>query len=227
MKLFMYSYLEKYRKYRLLSILLLFCIIGLVLSPYIDIPIAAYPFNSSINRFYGQDALWCLFLYYSIPYISYIMIASPILFLVFRLMKYKKIKSNLMVFILIYYLSFAIGPGLLVNGIFKNYWGRARPIQVIRDHQEYSKFWQRQPNKPDNNSFPSGHASVAFFVGVPLLIVGRRNYGLLLSCGFGGLIGFVRILQGGHFLSDVIMAFVIVWFSAELINYGIRRYVRK
>jgi len=28
------------------------------------------------------------------------------------------------------FLSFALGPGLLVNGILKNYWGRARPQSV-------------------------------------------------------------------------------------------------
>lgn len=214
------------KKYGLLSVITLLVIAGLCMSYSLDMQFALLPFDYSSYKFYGESALWCRFLYNSITYITIALIAVPIIMVLIKLY-YKKLTFGMIVFTVIYYLSFTAGPGVLVNAIFKNYWGRARPTQVIKDGAKYSDFWQYNSDNSENNSFPSGHASVGFFVGVPLLIARKRNYGLLLSIGFGGLIGLVRILQGGHFFSDVLMAFVVVWGAAELINYGVRRYVRE
>ena len=112
-----------------------------------------------------------------------------------------------------------IGPGLLVNASLKSLWGRPRPLQC----QEFGgemKFlpvgeWANQSYP--NSSFPSGHASVAFFLmGLGFVISPRRPW-LRWGCFVGGLayglaMGFTRVLQGGHFLSDVLWAGAIVYF---------------
>jgi lipid A 4'-phosphatase len=54
---------------------------------------------------------------------------------------------------------------------------------------------------------------------VPILAINRRKFGILISILFGTIIGMVRILQGGHFFSDVLFAGIIVWFVAELVHY--------
>ena len=68
-----------------------------------------------------------------------------------------------------------------------------------------------------NSSFPSGHASVAFFLmGLGFVISPGRPW-LRRGCFIGGMaygmaMGFTRVLQGGHFLSDVLWAGAIVYF---------------
>ncbi|MDR0717023.1 MAG: phosphatase PAP2 family protein, partial [Azoarcus sp.] len=70
-----------------------------------------------------------------------------------------------------------------------------------------------------NCSFVSGHASAGFFA-VSLGFLGgasaRRRW-TLAGLALGGIAGLGRIAQGGHFLSDVVFAFFITWWSAWLV----------
>jgi len=45
----------------------------------------------------------------------------------------------------------------------------------------------------------------------------------LIGLVAGSVIGFGRILQGGHFLSDIVFAFYAVWLSCELVAWIDRR----
>jgi membrane-associated phospholipid phosphatase len=129
--------------------------------------------------------------------------------------------------------SVAVGPGLLVNEVFKGLWGRPRP----RD----TELW---PNSADpelnpwyrvwdpafldgmgGKSFPSGHVAIAVAVFVFFQIFSHPEvWGALfgrgektvrwLKWGFfiltfvlGGLMGVSRVVQGAHHGSDVLWAF--------------------
>ncbi len=66
---------------------------------------------------------------------------------------------------LVVILTMALGPGLLVNGILKNDWGRPRPadITAFGGPSHYLKVWQ--PGVPGGGkSFTCGHCSVGFAV---------------------------------------------------------------
>lgn len=106
--------------------------------------------------------------------------------------------------------SLAIGPGLIVNVILKDNWGRPRPsmIQQFFGPSTYVPPLIPSAQCDDNCSFASGHASLAFWlVAFALLAPPRlRTPALVATLGFGGLVGFSRIAQGGHFLSDVLYA---------------------
>ena len=114
-----------------------------------------------------------------------------------------------------------IGPGILVNSSLKMMWGRPRPWQCEQFGGEM-KFlpvgeWGTR-NLP-NSSFPSGHAAVAFFLmGLGFVVSPRRpmlRRGLFLGgIVYGLAMGLTRILQGGHFASDVLWAGAIVYFVA-------------
>lgn len=114
--------------------------------------------------------------------------------------------------------SLALGPGLMVNLILKDNWGRARPSTIAEfnaGHQparQYTPALVMSDQCPDNCSFPSGHAALGFWtVSLALLAPpGRRRAALAAAFAFGAAMGLVRIAQGGHFISDVAFSGVIV-----------------
>lgn len=126
-------------------------------------------------------------------------------------------------------LCFLVGPGLIVNALLKDNWGRPRPndIQVFAGSEPYAP-----PLKyvADNNgkSFPSGHASVgfAFFAFFFLWHKTRKRLAYLALANavlLGSLLGATRIIGGGHFLSDIFWAMVICFAT----SWGIYRLMEK
>ncbi len=114
--------------------------------------------------------------------------------------------------------SLALGPGLAVNVILKDNWGRARPSTIAEFAAGHQSARQHTPplvvsdQCDDNCSFPSGHAALGFWT-VSLALLGpprRRRAAVAAALGFGVAMGAVRIAQGGHFLSDVAFSGVIV-----------------
>jgi lipid A 4'-phosphatase len=107
-------------------------------------------------------------------------------------------------------LALALGPGLLVNTVFKDHWGRARPNQLeeFGGHARFTPPFVIAKECKRNCSFVSGHASIGFYlVAFALLFRGYPRLWLgLLGIGLGMLSGYVRIVQGGHFFSDVILS---------------------
>ncbi|ARJ66944.1 hypothetical protein WV31_15305 [Magnetospirillum sp. ME-1] len=114
--------------------------------------------------------------------------------------------------------SLALGPGLVVNLILKDNWGRARPSTIAQFNAGHQPDRQFTPalvmsdQCPDNCSFPSGHAALGFWtVSLALLAPRRRRPAALAAAfAFGAAMGLVRIAQGGHFVSDVAFSGVIV-----------------
>lgn len=107
-----------------------------------------------------------------------------------------------------------IGPGLLANALFKENWGRARPRQLesFGGEAEFSPPLLLSDQCGSNCSFVSGDASLAFaFVALTFVVPKRYRAGVFISTlAFGCLIGAMRIIQGAHFLSDVLFAGVLV-----------------
>jgi len=116
-----------------------------------------------------------------------------------------------------------LGPGLVVNTVFKNQWGRARPdhVQQFGGDQRFTPALVMSDQCERNCSFVSGHASVFFyFVALGLLYKGRRRRAIVSGAVvLGGLAGLGRILQGGHFLSDVVFSFLFVALTAVVVHY--------
>lgn len=113
-----------------------------------------------------------------------------------------------------------VGPGLLVNALFKDQWGRARPSQVenFGGTAQFTPPWIMTNQCKKNCSFVCGDASVGFAL-IALAFVSRRPR-LWMSIGLftGGVLGVMRMGQGGHFFSDVIFSFFTVYFAAWLLH---------
>jgi lipid A 4'-phosphatase len=124
---------------------------------------------------------------------------------------------------LFYGLLLLIGPGVLVNGVLKPYWGRPRPNAVIEfgGQREFLPVWQWGGGQ-EESSFPSGHASMGFYLMAPAFVYYRRRPRLalaflLLGLASGCIIGLARMVAGGHFPSDVLWAGGIVYLLALVI----------
>lgn len=103
----------------------------------------------------------------------------------------------------------ALGPGLMVEGVLKNVFGRARPQDIIEFGGEliHSPAWIISGECTRNCSFVSGDVSgVAILMALPLII---PRFRLALSIPILTMTGFAmayRILAGKHFLSDTVIS---------------------
>jgi lipid A 4'-phosphatase len=120
-------------------------------------------------------------------------------------------------------LTTVIGAGLLVNSVFKQYWGRPRPSQTI----EFGGNWAYRPifspgTPGQGASFPCGHCTMGF---VFLAAVGFRRRKKVLAVGgvavgvvLGALLSAARIVQGAHFFSDTIWSLGIITMTVAIFD---------
>ncbi len=112
--------------------------------------------------------------------------------------------------LLLIFLCILLGPGLVVNVIFKDHWGRPRPNDLVQFGGKDTFLPVGTPGH-DGGSFPSGHASMGFALMAPYFVLRRRRARaafawLALGLAGGLFIGLARIAGGGHFASDVLWA---------------------
>jgi lipid A 4'-phosphatase len=129
---------------------------------------------------------------------------------------------------LVVILTVALGPGLLVNGILKNAWGRPRPADVssFGGEHPYRTVWP--PGTPGvGKSFPCGHCSMAFALasGAAFFPLHPALAGVALGGGisYGIVMGEARVAQGGHFPTDVVWAGVLVLAIVVALYYVVLR----
>lgn len=126
--------------------------------------------------------------------------------------------------------SLALGPGLLVNGVLKSYWGRARPdaIEQFGGPAHFTPAFQIARECLRNCSFTSGEAASLSTAAMALSVAlwsarpGRvRIAAILAVCAVAAGGSFLRVMMGRHFLSDVVFS---VLFCA-LIVLGVKRLI--
>jgi lipid A 4'-phosphatase len=125
---------------------------------------------------------------------------------------------------------FAVGPGLVVNGILKRFWGRARPSAVVEfgGTAQFTPPWQISDQCERNCSFVSGEMSGAVAVAILLLMVAAANRAALGRPVYRAAVfaiaavplftAWQRVAAGQHFLSDVVLGGLIVVLIAALLR---------
>jgi len=118
-------------------------------------------------------------------------------------------------YFLVIVLTAILGPGVLVNGILKNYWSRPRPREVVEFGGTWAYRHAHQPGIPGKGeSFPCGHCTMGFLF--CSLMVFRRHHrwlaytGAAMGISLGALLSMTRIVQGAHYLSDTLWSMGIV-----------------
>ena len=118
-----------------------------------------------------------------------------------------------------------VGPGLLVNGLLKAHWGRPRPIatDLFGGEAPFQKVWVISDWCDRNCSFVSGEASSAAWLVAAALIAPRRVRAAVttLAAIYAFAISINRIAFGGHYLSDVLLA----WLLCALILVALARLI--
>lgn len=124
---------------------------------------------------------------------------------------------------------FLIGPGIVANAVLKAHWGRARPTAVTEFGGDalFTPAYQISDQCANNCSFVSGEGAgvMALFISLMLILfVHRQRLGLTFTrmgqgaCfAFLGFVGFHRVAAGGHFLSDVLMSWLLVALIAAIL----------
>lgn len=120
-------------------------------------------------------------------------------------------------------LMISIGPGLLINGGFKSLGGRPRPLQCqeFDGSLTFRHVGEFTTQEFPNSSFPSGHASIAFFLMGPAFLFRPRTRGRFLwmavGISYGLAMGVTRVFQGGHFVTDILWAGFIVYLVGAIL----------
>lgn len=120
-----------------------------------------------------------------------------------------------------------LGPVLLVDGTLKEHSGRTRPVNIEQfgGSKQFTPAFIPADQCTQNCSFVSGHVATASFImafgwlGAPAV---RRRW-LLASLACAGFFALVRMVPGGHFLSDTIFAWFATYFSLWFTEWLFRR----
>jgi lipid A 4'-phosphatase len=113
-----------------------------------------------------------------------------------------------------------LGPGMVVNWVFKENWQRARPYQVenFGGAQQFTRAAIITDQCDNNCSFVSGHVACGVFL-ISLGLVHRRRQRVWAVVGTvsGLVIGFARMSDVAHWLSDVLWAFPITLLTSWVV----------
>ena len=101
---------------------------------------------------------------------------------------------------------------IVVNLFFKNLWGRARPNDILElgGKENFSYWYEISTSCEKNCSFVSGDASVGFSL-ICIYFLTKKIFFFWASLLIGSSIGIIRMMEGGHFFSDIVMAMILIF----------------
>jgi lipid A 4'-phosphatase len=118
---------------------------------------------------------------------------------------------------------------LVVNGLLKAYWGRARPTQIVDfgGTAQFTPAWEISDQCAKNCSFVSGEGSGAMAMTLAALLIlfalrdrlPAKAYraGQAAAWAMLAFVGWQRVASGGHFLSDVLLSMLLTTLIAAVL----------
>jgi len=185
--------------------------------PQIDLSVSGLFYRGAGNWALNRESLWLAIPYRGLPRVGQgLLVALAALWLLSFLPRLPQLRARrtLIGFLLA---GALLGPILLVDATLKEHSGRTRPVNIEQfgGNRQFTPAFIPADQCEKNCSFVSGHVATASFImafgwlGAPAV---RRRW-LLASLAFGGLFALVRMVPGGHFLSDTIFAWFATYFS--------------
>jgi len=189
--------------------------------PEIDIWFSSLFFRD--GEFYLRNQWFVQFVYDATHPAVAIFFLTVLGMLIYALIRHKKpfnLNKRMLVFMLA---AIIMAPGVVVNLTLKDNVDRARPKQITQfgGDKQFTPAFVISDQCESNCSFVCGHAAAGFsFIALAMVFKGRRKQWIFYSAVAAGfLIGLVRIIQGGHFLSDVFFALFFTYITIRLLYY--------
>jgi membrane-associated phospholipid phosphatase len=192
-----------------LGILSLLSTMIFVMFPHLDMRVSRF-FTFGIYFFLSDNPvlLWIrdanrMLPYFVLPVMVILMLATPF-------QRSARVTTRRALFVVA---SYVLGSAIMVH-VFKNFFARARPRDVIEfgGTMEFTPAWQFASMCERNCSFPSGEAaSAAAFLAVLVFVPSAyRKYVAALIVPLSMIVALNRVAFGAHFLSDVVLGWILV-----------------
>lgn len=200
-----------------LGIVALFTTSSLLLMLFPEVDLYVSSFFSAGHGFPLAASWWAIALHQSVGYFigaTLVMVAGTCGFNRWSGRNLGGIDAKVVSYV---FLVLILGAGLVVNGVLKNGFGRARPRNVVEfgGMQQFTPAFFVAEECATNCSFSSGDTSGAFFGFAVALVWRRRRAPLVATAVYGGLVSFARIASGAHFFSDTLVSFFVMWITAD------------
>ena len=191
-----------------------------VIFPNLDIEVSSLFYSEKLGFLYKEQAIVVLF-YKAVPILTKSFVLVCALYLLYILIKFKNFKKTLSSWAFFLIISAIIAPGITVNSLLKDNFGRARPREIIEfgGNKEFSRAFSFSDQCPRNCSFSSGHAAMGYSFSSIAYVAGNLYFSRIYIAGIfcGSIVGLSRIIMGGHFASDVIISAFLVLLLNHLI----------
>lgn len=185
--------------------------------PQIDLLMSGW-FYDETHHFYLSHTPAVIFVHRAVPYVTAAFVAGAAIWgmMIFWNTRSMRIAPYLGAIYLIS--ACALGPGIMVHQVFKDYFQRSRPVQSreFGGQQAFTPAFVVGKECVQNCSFVSGHAAVGFMFYALAFIPPLYSYRIrIFAIGtiLGAIFGIGRVMQGGHFLSDIVFAGFVVYFT--------------
>ena len=210
-------------------IFLFSCGLFITVGPTLDLYVAGlFYIGESQFSLQSVDFLSKIFRKFLLPLLIFYILILPIFSRFIRIHKvYFGYKFSIKEIFLIW-VTQILSILIFINLILKDLWGRARPGDITHfGGKEMFTPWFELSSACDSNcSFVSGDASVGFSI-IVLYFITKNILFFYLSIMFGVLLGFIRIIAGGHFLSDILFAGIFILIINLLIFKLYKKYYDK
>ena len=210
-------------------IILLFLNLLLTVGSFLDLFISSQAYQGD-RQFFLQslDLIVLIFRKGLLPLLIIYLLILPFLslFLPIKVIYFNynlKLKESVYMFC-----SVCFNLVVVVNILLKDMWGRARPNDIMQfgGKESFTPWFEPSSSCNSNCSFISGDASVGFSL-IILYFLTKNKIFLWISLFFGFSLGSIRIMEGGHFISDIIMANFIIFILTFIQFYFYNKYYNK
>ena len=198
----------------------------------LDLILQKHFFVQDKGWIYEENILWnLLYDYGAFPGLVLGFGAAAVFLLSFYNLRFRLYRKRALFLILVlffggWFLIHVFKEG--IGPVFQDGMDRPRPrhVEVFEGDREYLPLFIRGEDG-SGKSFPSGHAAIAFYLISPFFVLRDQNRNLACVFLIGGtayglFMGVARMVQGGHFLSDVIWSggfvYLSCWFFYHLLD---------
>ena len=187
--------------------------------PQLDLKLAALFYDPATHAFLAWNSNWVEYARDAATLLITLLVAPAFFAVLGKLIAPRRsmlISGRAALFLIV---TLALGPGVLANGILKEYSARMRPEDVTQlgGTERFTPWWDPRWPCPENCSFIAGEPSGAFWTLAPAALTPPQWRPLAYAAAllFGVAMGALRMAGGAHFLTDVVFAgvlmFLVVW----------------